>query len=194
MHYKREIGVALTLAAMITMPAAQAHGVAAEGAGFLAGLSHPILGLDHLLAMLAVSLWTARQGGRALWRLPLAFVVMMIAGVGLALAGLALPAVEAGIATSLLVLGLLLATAARVAPSMSLALIGTFAVFHGHAHGAEIPQIAPVLSYGLGLVVTTAVLQLTGIALGSGLRGASGERLVRWGGAAIASGGLLLWA
>lgn len=196
MHNKREIGVVLTLAAMITVPAAQAHGFGADGAGFLPGLSHPVLGLDHVLAMLAVGLWAAQQGGRALWRLPLAFAAMMIAGAGLAQAGLALPVVEAGIATSVVVLGLLLTTAARVAPSVSLALVGAFAVFQGYAHVVEMPQIVPALSYGLGLVVTTAVLHLAGVALGSALvlRGASGQRLVHWGGAAIASGGMLLWA
>jgi len=194
MHYKREIGVILTLAAMLTVPAAQAHGLGTDGAGFLAGLSHPVLGLDHVLGMLAVGLWGAQQGGRAVWRLPLAFAGMMFVGAALAPTGLVLPAVEVGVTASVVVLGLMLAAAARTAPSASLALVGTFALFHGYAHAVEIPQMNPVFSYALGLLTTTALLQLAGIALGREFRRANGEHLLRWGGAAIACGGMLLLA
>jgi len=192
MHNKREIGVVLALAAMLTVPAAEAHDLGSGG--LLAGVAHPFLGLDHVLAMLAVGLWAAQQGGRAPWRLPLAFAAMMTVGAALAVAGLVLPAVEAGLVASVVVLGLLLAAAVRLAPSLGLALVATFAVFHGYAHALEMPQAVSTLSYGLGLVMTTAVLQVAGLALASALRGASGERSLRWGGAAIASAGLLLWA
>jgi len=194
MHNKREIGAVLTLAAMITAPAAQAHSFGADGAGLLAGLSHPALGLDHLLAMLAVGLWAARQGGRAAWRLPLAFAAMMIIGAALAWTGLDLPAVEAGIVTSLVVLGLLLAAAVPVAPSAGLVLVGIFALFHGHAHGAEMPQTASPLLYAVGFSITTALLQLVGGGLGSKLRSALATRMIRLGGGAVAVSGLLLWS
>lgn len=194
MHHKREIGMVLTLAAMITAPAAQAHSFGADGAGFLAGLSHPALGLDHLFAMLAVGLWAAQQGGRAVWRLPLAFATMMIVGAALALTGLALPAVEVGIATSVVVLGLLLAAAVPVAPLAGLVLVGIFALFHGHAHAAEMPQTASPLLYAVGFSITTAVLQLVGGRLGSKLRSAFAARMIRLGGGAVAVSGLLLWS
>lgn len=192
MQNKRAIAVILTLTAMLAAPAAHAHGLQSEGAGFLAGLSHPVLGVDHMLAMLAVSLWGAQQDRCHLWRLPLGFTAMMIVGAALALTGIALPAVETGIITSLVVLGLLLATAIRVSAPVSLALVGTFALFHGFAHAAAMPPLLPASSYIPGLLVTTAVLQWAGISLAREFRPTGGQRMLRWSGAAIAGVGVLL--
>ncbi len=194
MFKKREIGVILALVAMLSVSTAQAHGLASDGAGFLGGFFHPVLGLDHVLVMLTVGLLGAQQGGRAVWRLPLAFAAMLFLGAMLALTGPALPTLEAGITTSVVALGLLLAIAPHIAPSLSLGLAGAFALFHGYAHGAAMLQMVPAFSYLLGLVIATAVLPLAGIALGGELRRAGGQWLLRCAGAVIACSGMLLWA
>lgn len=194
MHKQREIGVIFFLSTILTVPAAQAHGLGPDGAGLLAGLSHPVLGLDHVLAMLAVGLWGAQQGGYAAWRLPLAFTGMMIVGTVLALTGFVLPAAEAGVMASVVVLGLLLLAAARIKPAAGLVLVGAFALFHGNVHALEMPQMIPAFTYGLGLLITTALLQLAGFAIGREFRHACGRWLLRWSGAAIACSGMLLAA
>ncbi len=155
--------------------------------GFAGGLTHPLSGLDHLLAMLAIGLWAAQQGGRALWAIPAAFVGAMAVGGGLALAGLSLLHVETGIAASVLVLGLLIATRRQWAAPVGMAIAATFAVFHGYAHGLEMPQAASPALYALGFVLATACLHGTGIA-GSLV----GRRAVQLAGAGIAATGLAL--
>ena len=132
--------------------------------GFSSGLSHPLLGLDHLLAMIAIGLWAAQQGGRALWAVPLAFVGAMVGGGGLAWAGLALPQLETGIAASVLVLGLLIATRSQWAVTAGMAVAAGFALFHGYAHGLEMPQATSPALYVLGFVLATACLHGVGIA------------------------------
>ena len=130
-----------------------------------AGFVHPFLGLDHLLAMLAVGVWAAQLGGRWVWAVPFAFVSAMAAGGALAFAGIALPIVEPAIAASVLVLGLVVALRVRLGAS-ALPLAGLFALFHGAAHAAEIPADASPVVYAAGLLLATALLHAAGIALG----------------------------
>lgn len=155
--------------------------------GFASGFAHPFLGLDHLLAMLAIGLWAAQQGGRALWAVPAAFIVAMGLGGALVWTGGTLPQVETGIALSVLVLGLLIATRRQWAAPAGMALAAGFALFHGYAHGLEMPQAASPLLYAMGFALATAALHAAGIA-GTLL----GRHAVQWAGAAIAATGLAL--
>lgn len=158
-------GLAGVLAATLALPAA-AHTGHAGDAMFLQGVLHPLTGIDHLLTMVAVGIWAAQNGGRAIWMLPAAFIAMLSGGAALGMAGIELPAVEAGIAASVAVLGLLVLLNRRVPVAAAAILVGAFAVLHGHAHGTEMPQTAEPLLYGLGFVLSTATLHGTGIALG----------------------------
>lgn len=156
-------------------------------AGFTGGLIHPLLGLDHLLAMIAVGLWAAQQGGRALWAVPAAFVAAMGLGGALAWMGGELPQVEAAIALSVLALGLLIATRRRWAVPAGMAAAAVFALFHGYAHGLEMPQAASPVPYALGFVLATVFLH------GAGIAGSlAGRRAVQAAGAGIATAGLAL--
>ena len=160
--------------------------------GFWHGFVHPLGGVDHLLAMLAVGLWASQMGGRAAWAVPVTFVSVMLAGVSLGLGGLPLPYVEAGILASLLVLGVLVASALRLPLSLSAALVGVFALFHGHAHGAEMATTLSAVSFCAGLALASALLHGTGFALASGSRWLGAAAAARLAGAAIALGGLYL--
>jgi urease accessory protein len=176
---------------MLLIPSlALAHtGIAShEHAGFLAGLAHPLTGADHLAAMLAVGLWAVSLSGRALWLVPASFVALLAAGAVLGGFGLALPAVEPMIALSVVALGLAAAVRVQAPVAAAAALVGGFALFHGQAHGAEMPALASPLLYGAGFVVATAALHAAGIVLG---RTAWLGRTV---GPAIAGYGLLLLA
>jgi urease accessory protein len=185
--------IALALALILgTVGAAQAHTPGATGAGLAEGFAHPLLGLDHLLTMAAVGLWAAQLGGRALWLVPVSFMTMMAVGGLAALAGFDLPAVELGILGSLLALGALVATAARLPVAPGAALVGFLAFFHGHAHGAEMPEAAPAGLYALGFIAATGLLHGIGIALGLYLQGTALRWIVRAGGAAVAATGLTL--
>lgn len=150
-------------AAMLAVGTAHAH-PGHETASFFSGFGHPLGGLDHLLAMLAVGLFAARQRGTARWALPAAFVLAMLAGAGLSAVGLDLPAVEAGIAASVLVFGLLIAFMVRLPLAVSLPLVGAFALFHGHAHHAEMGE-GTLAAYALGFALATALLHGLGYAL-----------------------------
>lgn len=161
----------LLLAAALPLApgAALAHPGHHEAAGWAAGLHHPIGGLDHLLAMVAVGIIAGLLGGRALWMLPATFLAMMTAGAVLAAAGIVLPFVEPAIAASLVAFALL-AVGARLVPLTALAgLVGAFAVFHGAAHGAEMPETASGLAYGAGFLAGTALLHAAGLLAGLGL-------------------------
>ncbi len=159
--------------------------------GFMDGLLHPLSGVDHLGAMLAVGLWSALSA-RRLWTLPLAFAAMLLAGAVLGLAGIELPAVEPMIAASLLVLGLLVAVRARMPAVLAAALVGVFAIFHGAAHGTELAGAAHIWAPLLGLLLCTIALHLAGLGLGLALRG-RGPWWPRAAGAAVgALGGALL--
>lgn len=137
--------------------------------GLLAGFLHPLTGLDHLVAMLAVGIWGAQRGGKAVWMLPAAFPLIMVIGGFLALVGLQLPAVELGIALSVLCLGLAIACAWRPAEYVMLFPIAVFAIFHGWAHGAELPHEANPALYAAGFVVATGSIHVAGVGLGLAL-------------------------
>lgn len=183
------------LALLALLPgSAEAHALLANvtGGGFQAGLAHPFSGLDHLLAMFAVGIWAAQASGRFLWLAPLTFVLMMIVGGLVGFAAPSLPAFELGITGSVLVFGLAIAAAWNPHPMMGLALCGLFALFHGHAHGTEMPLAASPLAYGAGFVLATATLHITGIALGTALKKIQEGQALRLTGAAISVAGLTL--
>lgn len=186
----------LCAAAITVAPvAAWAHTGIGPTQGIMSGFSHPFSGLDHVLTMTAVGVFAAQLGGRALWLLPLTFVsVMALAGLA-GMAGVALPFVEIGIAISVIVLGLAIALELSVPTSVATALVGLFAIFHGHAHGTEMPESLSGLAYGLGFVCATAVLHAAGIGLGVAVDKtgrAYSRRLVQAGGAAMAVVGFAL--
>lgn len=158
--------------------------------GFAAGLSHPLGGADHVLAMVAVGLFAAALGGRALWAVPASFVAMMLAGAGLALTGTPLPGAETGIALSVAGLGALLALGRTWPLGAATALVGAFALFHGYAHAAELPAGASALAFGAGFALATALLHGTGIGIGRVARGR--PDLVRLGGVGLTLAGLAL--
>ena len=161
--------------------------------GLMAGLAHPVFGLDHLLAMLAVGLWAAQQSGAARWVLPLTFVGTMLLGGLLGFNGLEIPLMETGIAASVLAFGLLVAVAARLPMIVSVILTALFALTHGVAHGLELPELASPLGYAAGFVVATATLHAIGYALVRFLPRAAAP-LVRIAGAASAGAGVWLLA
>ena len=174
----RRFILSLTALALSTAPAF-AHLNPQEHGSFMAGFSHPLFGLDHILVMVAVGLWASQIGGRALWLVPAAFVGTMAFGFGLAVAGVDLPFVEPAILASVVALGLLVAMAARFDTIASAALVAAFALFHGHAHGGELGA-AGAASFGIGFVVATALLHAAGIAIGIGVaRIANGAILAR---------------
>lgn len=171
---------------------AQAHPNHGMATGLAGGLAHPLTGMDHLCAMIAVGLWAAQRGGRALWTVPLAFVSTMTLGAIFGMGGHTLPFVEQGIAASVLILGILIAAAIRLPVAASALLVGLFAVFNGYAHGAEMPDTASGLFYGLGFVISTAGLHLLGIGLGISAQKFAAKNTVRYAGGAIAACGLYL--
>lgn len=157
----------LILLAVVLIPvSAQAHFDVSHGAGFIQGFTHPIDGLDHLAAMVAVGLWATQMDRRALWAVPLTFVAVMILGGFLGTTSLAIPFVEQGIAYSVLILGVLITAAIRLPMAQSAAIVALFALLHGYAHGAEMPSSASGLSYGLGFILATTLLHLNGIGIG----------------------------
>ncbi len=188
----------LTLAFLALLPGmALAHVGHAPVNGFASGFLHPISGLDHVLAMVAVGLFAWTLGGRALWAVPLAFVAAMAPGGALGMAGLGLPLVELGITLSIVVIGALVAFRLQLPTVLAMAIVGLFAIFHGHAHGTEMAPGASGLGYGIGFVVATAALHGAGILAGLGLgrlAAGSGIPMARASGAAIALAGILILA
>ncbi len=158
--------------------------------GFLSGFFHPITGLDHVVAMIAVGLWGAFLGRPAIWILPIIFPLVMAFGGALGVAGIHIPYIEIGIALSGLILGLAVAFAVRPPLWIAALLVGAFAIFHGHAHGTELPNAANPLIYSIGFVVGTGLLHLAGILFGELTRWSWGNMAVRLGGATIALIGL----
>jgi len=177
---------------LIVPSLAHAHVSPDHTKGVLSGLSHPLLGLDHILAMLAVGLWAVQLGGRATWRVPATFVSLMIGGGALGMAGFALPFVEAGVLVSVLMLGVFIAAAVRLPLAASMAVVGLFAIFHGHAHGTEMQVGASAISYALGFVTATSCLHACGIGIGRLAQQHSKTTLLRFTGAAIVVLGLCL--
>lgn len=157
---------AAVVIATLVPTAALAHTGGGDAHDFVHGFVHPFGGLDHVLAMITVGLFAYQLGGRALWLVPASFVLAMTAGGALGMAGIPLPFVEAGIAASVLVLGAIVAFGVRAPVALAMALVAAFAVFHGHAHGAEMPLDASVASYAAGFVFATALLHAGGVTLG----------------------------
>jgi urease accessory protein len=183
------------LASMLAPAVALAHaGHDPAAPGIVTGLLHPLTGPDHLLAMLAVGIWAAQLRGRAAWLLPALFPAVMMIGAGVALAGVAMPAVEPVIALSVLVLGVAVMLNVRPPLVVSAALVGWFALAHGHAHGAELPLGGDVAGYATGFAATTVALHLTGLFLGLLGRRLRRDRITRFAGLAIAASGVALVA
>lgn len=175
---------------MLLAPGGQAH-VEAGGAGsVVAGFLHPVTGIDHVVAMVAVGLWGAVLGPPAIWLLPVAFPMVMAFGGLLGLLAVPLPGVETGIALSALVLGVLVMFQTRLPLVLTFLLVGLFALFHGFAHGVELPEGGDALLFSLSFVVATGLLHLVGIALGEVRRWAWGQSLLKLAGAAIAAVGI----
>ncbi|MGH6952980.1 MAG: HupE/UreJ family protein [Alphaproteobacteria bacterium] len=154
---------AATLAAVASP--AEAH-VLGSAEGFVQGFAHPVSGLDHVLAMVAVGVWAAGRGGTDLWRMPAAFVSTMLAGALAAAVGLALPFGELGIAGSLVLFGLVIGLGARLRGALGAVLVGAFAVFHGQAHGIELEIAADPVAFAIGFMLSTTSLHLAGIGIG----------------------------
>ncbi|MER8377042.1 HupE/UreJ family protein [Mesorhizobium sp. M1406] len=183
---RASLSAILLLAA--SMPA-YAHVGIGTTSSFTAGFMHPLSGLDHMTVMIAVGLWAALKGGKAVLAWPAAFVGVMLAGGALGMLHMSLPFVEPGILASVVVLGLLVALAVDLPVSAGVAIIGLFALFHGHAHGTEVPENASGLEYMAGFAIATALLHATGIAAGLGL-GIRFRGLARAAGAACAAIGV----
>jgi urease accessory protein len=190
----RQSAAWLLLTTLGSAMSAQAHIQAGETAGFLSGLNHPVSGLDHIVAMVSVGLWGAQLGKPAIWVLPLTFPMVMAMGGFLGLVGMPLPGVEIGIAASAIVLGTAVLCEARPPLWLAAVLVGTFAVFHGYAHGAELPPGDSGFMYSLGFIAATGLLHGCGITVGLIHRWPWGQQLLRLtGGGVLATGGLFLW-
>ncbi len=196
---KRRHGLPLSLVgavllALVWPTQALAHTQGGEATGLLSGLRHPVSGLDHILAMVAVGLWGAQLGRPAIWLLPVTFPMVMAFGGMLGLMGLALLGIEIGIAVSAIILGVMVGWEARPPLWVAAVVVGFFAVFHGHAHGAELPAGADALLYSIGFVVATGCLHAAGIGIGLIYRWPVGKVALRAAGVAVALAGVcFLW-
>jgi urease accessory protein len=186
----RRPGIALAMG--LLAEAAQAHTESAVGGGFLRGLQHPFSGGDHLLAMVAVGIWGAVLGAPLLWALPVTFPMLMVLGAVAAMAGLVLPAIEPGIAGSVVVLGGAIAAFWRAPVPAAVAVVGFFGFLHGFAHGRELPAAASPAAYAAGFVLASGLLHGTGIAIGLLRAWRRGDDALRVLGAVIALAGLWL--
>ena len=181
----------LLISLLIVMPEiALAHAPEGAGGGFVTGFLHPIMGVDHLVAMVAVVLWGAFLGERALWILPIVFPSIMAVGAAFGIVGLEIPLVEFVIALSGVVLGALIALRVRAPLAIAMVLVGIFAIFHGYAHGVEMPEQISAITYSAGFVIGTGLLHLAGVAIGFATRLPRGELLVRGCGGVISAIGL----
>jgi len=184
------VGLLVVLAAVSAAPALAHTGDGLSG-GFIGGFGHPLFGPDHVAAMVAVGLWGAFLGTPAIWLLPIVFPLVMALGGVLGILGVPLPGVEIGIAASAIVLGLMVALAVRPPLAIAAVLVGAFAVFHGYAHGAELPPGADAVAFSVGFVVATGLLHLAGISFGLLARWPAGRIAVRAAGGAIALAGFV---
>lgn len=177
----------LSLVFLLQMvPVGLAHTGDGISGGFLSGLTHPIFGWDHVVAMVAVGLWGAVLGRPALWILPIVFPLVMAIGATLGVAGIHVPFIEAGIALSGVVLGLLIVFLIKAPMALAAVLVGLFAIFHGHAHGTELPEAANPIAYAVGFVIATGLLHMAGILFGTLITNETGKLVVRAGGGVIA--------
>jgi len=180
----------MLLVTLLLPLAAWAHIQAGQAGGFVSGLSHPVSGLDHVLAMVAVGLWGAQLGMPAIWVLPVAFPMMMAFGGMLGLLGIPLPGVELGIAVSAMVLGALVLGGIRLSLVAAIAVVAFFAVFHGHAHGTELQAGQNAILYSLGFVIATGMLHAVGIGIGLIHRWDLGRKVLRAAGGLVLAGGV----
>ena len=162
---KRFLQLAI-LSAVLVPTAALAHTGVGDTSGFMHGFMHPLGGLDHQLAMILVGIFAYQLGGRAMWLVPLTFVAVMAFGGFLGIAGIPVPFIEAGIALSVIVLGAIVAFGVKIPVAVAMGIVGLFAIFHGHAHGSEMPLDASGVEYGLGFMLATALLHAVGIGIG----------------------------
>jgi len=188
------IAATTLLALVISSAPVHAHVQTGEASGFLTGLRHPVSGLDHAVAMIAVGLWGAQLGAPALWLLPVTFPMVMALGGVIGLLGVPLPGIEVGIAASAVLLGLVVMFALRPPLAVAVALVAVFAIFHGHAHGTELPPGQSALLYSMGFVVATGCLHGVGVAIGVIHRWRWGQTLLRAAGAVVALAGIVfMW-
>jgi len=187
-----ERGLSPVLAFFLLAPAtAAAHVQGGEASGLWSGLTHPMAGWDHVLAMVAVGIWGAQLGQPAIWVLPVTFPVVMAFGGMLGLMGLALPGVEFGIAISAVVLGILVLGEVKPPLWIAVVIVSVFAIFHGHAHGTELPAGSSGVYYSIGFVTATGTLHALGITIGLIHRWSAGRVVLRAGGAAVSLAGVL---
>ena len=192
LNVRQTAALMIALGVSLLLPeTALAHTEGGLAGGFVSGFTHPILGWDHVVAMVAVGLWGAFLGAPAIWLLPVVFPLVMAFGAALGVLGVAVPAVEIGIAGSAVVLGLLIVLAARLPFWLAGVIVGVFAIFHGYAHGVELPEATNPFAYGVGFVVATGLLHLVGIAFGLLVRWPMGTYAVRAGGAVISAVGCI---
>ena len=194
MKLARILTLAITSTIMIPQ-FAFAHVGLGDAHGALHGFSHPLMGIDHLLAMVSVGLLAVNLGGRAIWAVPASFVVMMVLGGVLGITGFVLPLTEFGIGVSLLVLGMLITMAVRVQVSIAMTLAAASAIFHGFAHGAEMPENTTGFMFAAGFVIATALLHIFGILLGLGIARfsrAASQRMLKVAGGVAALVGVAL--
>jgi urease accessory protein len=183
----------LILASALLAPCSVlAHNSGGVAGGFASGFMHPLTGIDHILAMVAVGIWGAQLGAPAIWALPVAFPLVMSVGGAMGVRGVPLPGVEIGIAASALLLGLMIFSESRPSLLAAALLVGFFAIFHGYAHGKELPHAATPLAYGAGFVLATGLLHVSGIATGLVHRWPLGARALRLAGGGISLAGLFL--
>lgn len=191
MNYLLFKQIIVFLILILIMPSAVAHTDAATlRGGFMSGFMHPIVGLDHVIAMVAVGLWGAFLGKPAIWLLPVVFPLIMALGGAFGIVGIPIPYIETGIALSGLLLGLAVAFAVRPPIWIAAIIVASFAIFHGHAHGTELPNAVSPLIFSIGFVIGTGLLHLAGIFIGELTRWSWGEYVVRTGGGIIALIGL----
>ena len=190
-------GLVLMVAAFFASTAAQAHVGVGDTNGFVHGFAHPLSGIHHVLAMVAIGLFAAHLGGRALYLVPLSFVGTMIVGGTLGMGGFYLPYVEVGVGLSVVVLGMAVSFGLSMPTAVAMILVGFFAIFHGHSHGTEMPETASGLEYGAGFILATAALHVVGIGLGLIIGRASealGRRILQTVGGAMAVAGIAMLA
>ncbi len=181
----------LVFALLMLVPArAWAHVTGDVAGGLASGFLHPVSGLDHVVAMVAVGMWGAQLGKPAIWILPVTFPIVMAFGGVLGVRGVPMPPVEIGIALSAIVLGAVVALALRPPLWAAASIVGVFAIFHGYAHGTELPQSATPLAYGAGFVLTTGLLHVSGIAIGLVNKWPLGAKVVRASGVVVAAVGI----
>lgn len=178
--------------ALLTPATVLAHNPQGVAGGFTSGFLHPLSGIDHVLAMIAVGIWGAQLGAPCIWVLPVAFPLVMSIGGALGVRGVFLPGVETGIAVSALLLGFMIFREVKPPIYLAALVVGFFALFHGYAHGTELPHAANPLAYGAGFVIATGLLHMSGVAVGLMHRWPRGAQMLRIAGAGISLAGFFL--